>query len=311
MHDVPRCKGSAQLAQRAGETVVAAREACTYSAERALRFGFFHENRDRKAAQTYLIGCEEAQIRQEDGPTAAGAVASDLTRLILSELAPGTHLPSEAELATRYAVSRLTVREAVKLLEGRGLVEIARGRKARVREPDGSVFTDFLTAIIHNDPKGLFDLVDVRLALEVQSATLAAKNANRAGIAAIEAAQKGMIEVADAAERADDVEPHEHAFNRHDVGFHEAIALASGNRILGYLFEAMAAPLQDGFFISRRGNALRGHTLRATIEAHQRVLDAIKDGNGRSAGEAMRQHLKNTIRDIRAGMRDIGRRGRA
>jgi GntR family transcriptional repressor for pyruvate dehydrogenase complex len=83
------------------------------------------------------------------------------------------------------------------------------------------------------------------------------------------------------------------------VGFHEAIALASGNRILGYLFEAMAIPLRQGIQISRRGHANRGHTLFDTIEAHQRILEAIRAGNGRAAAEAMRLHLKDTERDIR------------
>ncbi|WP_052732014.1 FadR/GntR family transcriptional regulator [Devosia geojensis] len=238
--------------------------------------------------------------------TAAGAVASDLAQHILSRLTPGAHLPSEAELAARYAVSRLTIREAVKLLEGRGLIEIARGRKATVREPDGTAFTDFLATIVHNDAKGVFDLVEVRLSLEVQSATLAAKRANRAGIAAIENALERMRAAARRAAAGEDSAACERDFNHADVGFHEAVALSSGNRILSYLFEAMAGPLEEGFFISRRGSLARGQTLDATIEAHQRVLDAIRDGNGRAAGEAMRNHLKDTMRDIRVAVGELG-----
>lgn len=169
-----------------------------------------------------------------DQPTAAGAVADHLAQMILSELAPGASLPSEADLAARYDVSRLTIREAVKLLEGRGLLVIARGRKAVVREPDGAAFADFLTSIIRYDPKGLFDLVEVRLSLEVQSATLAAKRATRAGIAAIESELQGMRDTVGAPGDLMSTEQ-EMDFHTHDVGFHEAIALASGNRVLGYL----------------------------------------------------------------------------
>lgn len=242
-----------------------------------------------------------------DQPTAAGAVADDLARLILGELAPGSSLPSEAELAARYDVSRLTIREAVKLLEGRGLLTIARGRKAVVREPDGAAFADFLTSIIRYDPKGLFDLIEVRLSLEVQSATLAAKRATRAGIAAIESELQGMR---DTVGKPGDAMSHEQEmeFHTHDVGFHEAVALASGNRVLGYLFEAMAQPLREGFFISRRGHEQRGHTLHNTIAAHQRILDCIKDGNGRAAADAMRLHLKDTERDIRVAVSQLALR---
>ena len=234
---------------------------------------------------------------------AADAVADDLAHQILTELNPGASLPSEADLAERYAVSRLTIREAVKLLAGRGLLELAKGKRAVVREPDGAAFADFLAAMLHNDSKGLFDLVEVRLSLEVQSATLAAKRANRAGIAAIESALQGMRDNAEAA-MADDPEA-DRRFHDFDVGFHEAVALASGNRILGYLFEAMAVPLRRGIQISRKGHANRGHTLFDTIAWHQRILEAIRAGNARAAGEAMRLHLKDTERDIRNALSNM------
>lgn len=241
-----------------------------------------------------------------DHATAAQTVADALAQLILSELTPGSTLPSEAELAARYDVSRLTIREAVKLLEGRGLLAIARGRKAVVREPDGAAFADFLTSLIRYDSKGLFDLVEVRLSLEVQSATLAAKRATRAGIAAIESELQGMRDTV--APRGQAMTPEQELdFHTHDVGFHEAVALASGNRVLGFLFEAMAQPLREGFFISRRGHEQRGHTLHDTIEAHQRIVDCIKAGNGRAAAEAMRVHLKDTERDIRVALSQLAR----
>lgn len=244
---------------------------------------------------------------RSDQSTASSAVADDLAQMILGEMTPGTSLPSEAELAERYAVSRLTIREAVKLLEGRGLLVLARGRKAVVREPDSGAFADFLTSVIRYDPKGVFDLVEVRLSLEVQSATLAAKRATRAGIAAIESALQGMRDVA-SAPGAMDTDAGEHDFHTHDVTFHESIALASGNRVLGYLFEAMSQPLREGFYISRRGHEQRGHTINDTIEAHQRILDCIKDGNSRGAADAMRFHLKDTERDIRTALNSLAHR---
>lgn len=88
-----------------------------------------------------------------EGPTAASSVADHLATHILEQLAPGASLPSEAELALHYQVSRLTIREAVKLLAGRGLLELARGRRAVVREPNGAAFADFLTTLIQHDPR--------------------------------------------------------------------------------------------------------------------------------------------------------------
>ncbi|MDB5506786.1 MAG: FadR family transcriptional regulator [Devosia sp.] len=239
--------------------------------------------------------------------TAAGTVADRLTALILRELQPGASLPSEAELADRFEVSRLTVREAVKMLVGRGLLDLGRGRRAIVREPDGTVFGEFLTMLISHDPKSLFDLVEVRLGLEVQSATLASRRITRAGLAGLEATLRGMRETAQSIREHGETEALEHTFHQHDMAFHEALALASGNRVLTFLFEAMSSSLITGFYISRRGHVMRGHSLEDTVEAHQRILDSVGSGNGRAAADAMRAHLKDTERDVRAAVETLSR----
>jgi DNA-binding FadR family transcriptional regulator len=243
---------------------------------------------------------EGGEDRREEGPvTAASNVADELMALILGELAPGASLPSEADLAERYDVSRLTVREAVKMLAGRGLLELARGRRAVVREPDGSAFSDFLASIVQYDPKGLFDLVEVRVALELQSVALASKKASRAGLAAIENTIEQMRLAAADMKAEHDREAAERRYHDADVGFHEALALASGNRVLTYLFEAMASPLQESFYLTRRGHELRGHTPEHTIAAHQAILKFVREGNSRGATEAMRTHLEDAEKGIR------------
>ena len=249
-----------------------------------------------------MASIDKAGNGSASAPTATATVAEALTRMVLGELTPGSSLPSEGELAARFEVSRLTVREAVKMLAGRGLLDVGRGRRAVVKEPTGAAFSDFLSTVIHNDPKGLFDLIELRMSLEVQSATLAARRATRAGIAALESAVQGMRDAAADGKAGIDPESSEQRFHEHDVGFHEAVALSSGNRLISYLFEAMAAPLRRSFPLSRRGHDLRGHTVDDTIAAHQAILDAIRDGNPKAAGAAMRAHLEDTERDIRSGL---------
>ena len=103
-------------------------------------------------------------------------------------------------------------------------------------------------------------------------------------------------------EQSDNDEESEAAFHRADVGFHEAIALAGGNRILISLFEAMTQSLQRSFLMSRRGRQLRGQTSEDTILSHQRILDCIKAGDVPGAEAAMRVHLTDAVRDMRAAM---------
>lgn len=236
------------------------------------------------------------------GATAASSIAEALAQMVLHELQPGMNLPSEGDLAARFGVSRLTIREAVKMLAGRGLVDLARGRRAVVIQPSGTAFGDYMTALIRHDPKGLFDLVEMRLSLEVQSATLAAKRATRAGIAALEAEMDGMRAAVEDGRSGFDPEESEHRFHQHDVGFHEAIALSSGNRLISSLFEAMAEPLKKSFALSRRGHDARGFSVSDTIAAHEAILAAIRAGTPKAAGAAMRAHLEDTERDIRSAL---------
>jgi GntR family transcriptional regulator, transcriptional repressor for pyruvate dehydrogenase complex len=234
-------------------------------------------------------------VPERGAAPAVDRVVAGLLQTIRNDLAPGAQLASEAEIATSFGVSRLTVREAVKVLAGRGLLDVGRGRRAIVRQPDGSAFSDILAIAAQHDTKSFFDLMEVRQALEVQSATLAAKRVNRAGLAAIEAALAGM-EAALPGPGEDAGEE----FNRFDVGFHEALALASGNRMLTLFLEALSVPLARSFSMSTQGRTLRGHTHAGTVAAHRAILDCVRQGDSRGAAQAMRAHLKDAEQDLQA-----------
>src|SRR5580658_10892299 len=137
-----------------------------------------------------------------------------LEHIVLEERQAGDSVPSEAELVERLGVSRLTVREATRALEARGLIEISKGRRPRVRAPNGSLVGDFFRVAIVRDPNPVLELTEIRQALEVQAAELAAGRASRAQIASMQAAIDQM------AAGVDD----EETFGAADVQFHESIA---------------------------------------------------------------------------------------
>src|SRR6266508_2715689 len=106
-----------------------------------------------------------------------GSVIERLEGLIFDGFEPGNTLPSEGKLAEALGVSRLTVREATRTLEARGLLHIRQGRRPTVAAPNGALVGDFFKLAVRRDPRALLDLLDVRRALEVHIATLAAKRA--------------------------------------------------------------------------------------------------------------------------------------
>jgi DNA-binding FadR family transcriptional regulator len=235
---------------------------------------------------------------------AAPRVAEMLAAEVIERLGIGDQLPSEAELAQRFGVSRVTVREALKILAGQGLVALARGRRATVTQPDGALFGGFLRSLIRSDPRAMFDLLQVRRVLEVQSVQMACRHASRAGLMAVEAALEAMRMAAAAADGGDPTG--EGAFVAADVRFHQAVALAGGNRVLTFLFEAMEATLREAFLASQRGQRRSGKLLMTGYEAHRGIYEHVRARDERAAAEGMTALLAEAEQHLRWAMENRG-----
>ena len=207
---------------------------------------------------------------------------------------PGAELPSEAELVERIGVSRLTIREGVRALQARGLVTVHQGRRPAVAHLSSRQVSEFFAAAIRRDPRGVLDLFEVREAVEVKAATLAAERATRASIAAIETALDAMRDGASSPVQ----------FNAADVRFHESLAAAAGNQVLALLVEGFADPLRVSRLLSYRGHQVRGASIEDVIDQHVQILDAVRARNGRGAGMAMSRHLSATARDLHTALNE-------
>jgi GntR family transcriptional repressor for pyruvate dehydrogenase complex len=235
----------------------------------------------------------------QTSPRAVDVAIESLERMTLDRLRPGDVLPSEGQLAQTLSVSRLTIREAVRVLEARGLLDLRKGRRAVVRAQNGVLAGEYFRIAVRSDPRALFDLLEVRVALEVHCATLAAQRASSATCAPIAQAMQGMLSSSDAA-----------AFHDADVRFHEAVAAASGNSMLAQLIEGLAEPLRLSRQHSYRGRTNEGRGLEPVIQHHQAILDAVMHRDPAAAATAMRRHLRAAEHDLRASLdpRTPGRR---
>jgi GntR family transcriptional repressor for pyruvate dehydrogenase complex len=231
---------------------------------------------------------ELAELHPVGRSSVVDSVIERIEELIFSRLEPGEVLPSEGRLADALGVSRLSVREATRTLEARGLLEISKGRRPRVAAPSGSLVGDFFQIAVRRDPRALLDLLEVRRALEVHIAALAARRATSGAIADMEMSINAM-------RAAREFE----AFHTADVRFHENLAAASGNRLLVFLIEAFAEPLRESRQRSFAGHTARGGQVDDVIEQHQKILDAVEARNPKAAAQAMREHLQQTEQDLR------------
>lgn len=228
----------------------------------------------------------------DQGGSALRHVLDRVETIVFDELQPGEQLPSEGALALELGVSRLTVREAIKQLSARGLVETHNGRKPVAAIPNGRGVGDYFRSAIRRDPHALFELLDVRLALETHNASLAAANASRTSIQAMQAAVDEMDRQMDDAEKFTDA----------DIHFHELLALATGNQMLATLIEELSGCLRASQAQTVTGHARRGYDLKDSVAQHRAILEKVAERDASGAAAAMRRHLRTARKDLVASM---------
>src|SRR5438270_5164010 len=172
-------------------------------------------------------------------------------RIATGELSPGQLLPAEAQLASHYGVSSRVVREALGALAARGLVAVRAGKGTVVRGVDSSALRDFFLVAMRADSRGLWDLFELRKLVEVQVAELAARRATAADVEAC----------AEALQRLEAARETPEAYVIADVDFHQAVARASGNRMLVLLLEGLREPLRMARTRSWLGRLRVGHEI--------------------------------------------------
>lgn len=221
-------------------------------------------------------------------------VVDRLEELVLDgEIRSGSSIPSESELVEQFGVSRVVIREAIRTLAARGLIEVRQGRRPTVNGLNATMPGDFFRVALRQDGNALLELIDVRWALEVHIARLAAMEATKLDVEAMQETIDAMVYKSRAA--TDDPE----GFDDADAEFHQRLAGASGNRFMHLLAEALKEPLRASRTASRRGRFARGLDDRAPIEAHTRILDRVKAKDPEGAAKEMQQHLEESKEDLR------------
>lgn len=196
--------------------------------------------------------------------------------------APGTVLPREADLMSEFGVSRTSLREAIKVLAAKGLVETRQkvGTRVRPRE-EWNVFDTELLAWHHAqgmDEAILKDLIELRQTLEPTAAQLAAGRATMSDMARIEQALRAMTDHTDQAHYA-----------LSDVQFHLAVYAASHNALLVRFGHLVADFLQTSFAVQQAAAEQHGFDLDVDVRMHRDVYDAINRGDAAQASATMLQ----------------------
>jgi GntR family transcriptional regulator, transcriptional repressor for pyruvate dehydrogenase complex len=217
--------------------------------------------------------------RQAKKVTAAGLVVTRIRGLIESgEVRSGDRLPPERDLARQLGVSRPSVRSGLKSLAAMGVVQIRQGAGTFITGGPPVLDSEPLSflAALHGFTRA--QMFEARLVLEVAVAGLAAERARPEKVMAISDETTEMFASLDAPS----------AFLDHDIRFHQAVAAASDNPILGSLVEMVSKM----FYELRRESIGVAKDMKLAAEEHRLIYQAIRARDVERAREAMASHLR-------------------
>jgi GntR family transcriptional repressor for pyruvate dehydrogenase complex len=205
-------------------------------------------------------------------------VADMLVDMISSgEYGAGDRLPPERILVEQLGVSRTVVREALNLLETRGLIRVEHGRGAIVSADGADALHDNLGFLLRMEPSTLWELMEMRKAIEVEVAGLAAERSTTDDIAIMRVVLDRMRENINSPEGYVDA----------DVEFHDLLARSARNRV----FLMMMEPIVD--LLAKRA-----------LRAHEAILKKVEAKDVEGARMEMRKHMMTTEHDMRATIGD-------
>ncbi|GAB3972643.1 FCD domain-containing protein [Actinoallomurus acanthiterrae] len=216
-----------------------------------------------------------------------------LEYIVQEQLAPGTRLPTEKDLAEAVRMSRTIVREAVKILSALGRLSVQKGRGIFVAEPENALWRESFSRFLPADLGQVDELFEFRRHIETTTTRLAAQRATPTQVKALrEAAQQS----ADAAAQ-NDIE----AFARADEMFHGSIGTAASNMFLSATVDSIQRLQRQVTMIGLAGVA--GGSLAVAAEQHLAIAEAIASGEEQQARTLMAEHVDMTLRQIQEGIR--------
>lgn len=218
-------------------------------------------------------------MTSERAPLSEGISDQLIEMIAAGELKMDDPLPSESELAARFGVSKPVVREALKQLSLFGIVEIRQGRVARVKPLDSSVLEGFFRLAVRSDSNGLRDAVELRRAVEVELAELAATRATSKSQQPLEDAFRKMQR------NLEFLDPWLEA----DFAFHMALANASENAIMQHTIRGLSGVIRYTQRLLGVQTDLRD--ARQTLKRHEAILQGVLARDPAAAGAAMRAHF--------------------
>lgn len=224
-------------------------------------------------------------------PKLADQVVEQIAELIATrQLQPGDRLPPERELAEHFGVSRTVIREAMRSLVAKGLLEVRPGSGMVISAPRPSSVAESISLLLRlsTDKDPYTHVHEVRRLLEVEIAGLAAQRATAENLQDLEALIQTM-------ERSRE-DPEQ--FAEADVEFHASLAKATQNELFSVLLDSVVDIMLE---VRHMAVALPG-SIDSALRHHRHILERVKAGDVEGARQAMTAHLQEAEEQMRVAL---------
>ena len=221
------------------------------------------------------------------------AVVQLRTAILDGQYLPGSRLPTEQELCEVMEVGRSTIREAMRVLEAEGLIQVRRGSGAYVTGQLNPLATrGEILGWMAQRKESVLQILEVRESIEWLTTSLAATAPTPELVDQLQEIVRLQKEECDKRDGEPDID----ALADLDIEFHLAISEAGGNDIAHEIVTHVVPAFSD----ANRAFLWAGQGGTTSIEEHQAIVDAIASGNQSAAEKAMREHIVRVRDDIRA-----------
>ena len=236
---------------------------------------------------------EQAIFEPIPSVSVVDAVVEQIERMILSGvLKSGSQLPSERELSDQMSVSRPKVRDAIKVLEQRGLLTVKHGEGTFVSPLIGTALSPAMVDLFARHPEAFGSYLEFRKEVEGFAAYVSAQRATADDLAIIERIVSEMQKAHDAGDSVRELDL--------DVSLHAAIVDATHNPTLSHVMASIYDLMRRGVFFGRALQERSGFSRDRLLEQHRRIAEAIVAKDPEEASAAAEDHItfvENSFRE--------------
>jgi len=225
-------------------------------------------------------------------------VAQQLEEFIFKDqrFSPGEKIPDERSLAKELGVSRTSLREAIKVLVARGVLEIRRGVGTFVSKTPGRQNDPFGFSLVEDRKKLLSDWYQVRMILESEAMELVARNATEEELQKLEMLADEQVDIV-ARDKHFISEENFRSFIEVDHDFHSTLAAATHSYVMSRVLPALHEWVYFGMAVGEYPNLSQKMQENAQ-DSHKAIVAFLKKRDGKGACLAMRYHMLRALEDI-------------